>query len=200
MYYIHSIGIINSSFYNSKVKGFMNEPRIKNQIVFLGDSITDYVNFDEILPDYHIINRGIAGDTTSGVLRRLNEVISLKPTKIFILIGTNDIGMGVNTIPIANNIRTIITRIHEKLPDTKIYLQSLFPTRHHTPRPNTEIQALNIEIQSIAQNLDCTFINLYPLLLDSDGELAENYTIDGLHLSESANKKWLDFIKHYIDE
>ena len=67
-------GIIDS-YYTKKVKGFNAMPRETGRIVFLGDSITDFVNFDEVMPSYHIINRGIAGDTTSGVLRRLGEVI-----------------------------------------------------------------------------------------------------------------------------
>ena len=192
-------GIIDS-YYAKKVKEFTAMPRITGRIVFLGDSITDYVNFNEVLPSYHIINRGIAGDTTSGVLRRLAEITSLQPAKLFMLIGTNDIGQDLWTAPIARNIREIVSRVQAKTPETRIYLQAVFPTRHNHSRPNTLIQELNAEIKAIAEESACTFIDLYPLLLDGEGELAEEYTLDGLHLSDSAVAKWIAYVVPYLDE
>ena len=193
-------GIIDHPYYAEKVKEFRAMPRTEGSIVFLGDSITDYVNFDEFLPSYHIINMGIAGDTTSGVLRRLAEVISLRPRKLFLLIGTNDIGQDVMPAPIARNIREIVSRVQAKSPETRIYLQAVFPTRGSLNRPNTIIQELNAEIAAIAQEKHCTFVDLYPLLLDSEGMLAEEYTIDGLHLSNSGNAKWMAYVVPYLDE
>ena len=192
-------GIIDT-YYTKKVKEFNAMPRESGRIVFLGDSITDYVNFDEVLPSYRIINRGIAGDTTSGVLRRLGEVISLRPAKLFLLIGTNDIGQDLWTAPIARNIREIVSRIQAKSPQTRIYLQAVFPTRNFASRPNTLIQELNAEIRAIAEDLHCTFIDLYPLLLDAEGELAEEYTLDGLHLSDKAVAEWMAYVVPYLDE
>jgi len=192
-------GIIDS-YYTKKVKEFQAMPKTEGSIVFLGDSITDYVDFDALLPQYHIVNRGIAGDTTSGVLRRLGEVIALRPRKLFLLIGTNDIGNDIWTAPIARNIREIVSRVQAKSPQTRIYLQAVFPTRHIPSRPNTLVQELNAEILAIAQEMHCTFIDLYPLLLDSEGELAEEYTLDGLHLSESANARWMAYVVPYLDE
>ena len=193
-------GIIESPHYREMVKMFDSMHENTGGIVFLGDSITEFLNVDEYLHAYHIINRGIAGDTTSGVLRRLGGVIALKPRKLFLLIGTNDIGDGAFTVPIARNIREIVSRVQAKSPQTKIYLQGVFPTRHNTSRPNTEIQALNHEIAAIAEDLHCTFIDLYPLLLAPDGGLAEEYTIDGLHLSASAMTKWTAYLVPYLDE
>lgn len=169
-------------------------------IVFLGDSITDYVNFDEYLPSYKIINMGIAGDTTSGVLRRLGDVISLEPRKLFLLIGTNDIGDGIETAPIVRNIRKILERIQTRSSATKIYLQAVFPVRLTDPRINADIRALNTSLEALAGALHCTFIDLYPLLLGDDAELAEEYTVDGLHLSDAAMAKWMSFITPYLDE
>ena len=193
------LGIIDS-YYVRKVKSFQAMPRELDRIIFLGDSITDFVNFDEVLPSYRIINRGIAGDTTSGVLRRLGEVISLRPEKLFLLIGTNDLGQDVWPEAIARNIREIVSRVQAKSPQTRIYLQAVFPTRHNSSRPNELIQELNTGIRVIAEELNCTFIDLYPLLLDAEGLLAEEYTLDGLHLSDKAVAKWMEFITPYLDE
>ena len=189
-----------ASYYAEKVSEFSAMPKRTGGIVFLGDSITDFVNFADVLPSYDIINRGIAGDTTSGVLRRLGEVIDLKPRKLFILIGTNDIGDGIEAVHVAENIRRIVARVQAKSPETRIYLQAVFPTRYVGYRNNAEIQDLNAGIKAIADDLHCTFIDLYPLLLDSEGLLAQEYTLDGLHLTSKAVTKWMAFVVPYLDE
>ena len=74
------------------------------------------------------------------------------------------------------------------------------PAYHIISRPNTEILSLNREIAAIAEEKHCTFIDIYPLLLDSGGELAEEYTIDGLHLSAAAMAKWTAHLVPYLDE
>ena len=174
-------------------------PQNSGEIVFLGDSITNYVDFHKYLPSYRIINMGIAGDTTSGVLRRLNEVIAFEPSKLFLMIGINDICDGIETAPIVRSIRKILERVQARSPKTKIYLQSVFPVRLTDPRINPEVRALNTSLKSLSEAMDWTFVDLYPLLLADDGELAEEYTVDGLHLSDSAMSKWMSFIKQYLD-
>ncbi len=188
----------NTSYYEKRVKAFRTMQRNIGQILFLGDSITEGCNFKELLP-FQVINRGIAGDVTFGVLNRLDEVISLRPRKLFLLIGINDIGSGIGTGAIAGNIRQIISRLHDGTPETKIYLQSLFPTRGRTERPNSRIQELNAELKDIAEEMNCTYIDLYPLLL-IDGELGSEYTLDGLHLTGLGYNRWLDFLRPYLDE
>ena len=169
-------------------------------IVFLGDSITEFVDFDKVLPAYHIINHGIAGDTTPGVLRRLGQSTALKPRKLFLLIGTNDIGDGVSVEAVASNIKRIVSRIKDKTPGTRIYLQAVFPTRNMPNRLNALIQELNAHIQEVAREFGCTYIDLYPLLLDESGSLGQEYTVDGLHLSDKAVAKWMEFLAPYLDE
>lgn len=171
-----------------------------SEIVFLGDSITDYVDFREYLPSYRIINMGIAGDTTTGVLRRLDEVIRIEPEKLFLLIGINDICDGIETARIVRNIRKILERVKERLPRTKNYLQAVFPVRLTDIRINVEVRALNTSLRELAKALKCTFVDLYPLLLDDCGELGEEYTVDGLHLSDKAMSRWMSYITQYLDE
>lgn len=66
----------------------------KEKIVFLGDSLIDKGEWNELLSNEDIANRGINGDTTEGVLNRIDSVIALVPKKAFIMIGTNDVGRG----------------------------------------------------------------------------------------------------------
>ena len=201
---LNATSIITQPYYQIKHSIFEAMNRDKDSIVFLGDSLTDYVKFDEILRNPFIKNRGIAGDTTLGVLNRLDEVISMKPAKLFILIGTNDIRYERKPDEIIQSIRQIISRVQEESKDTKIYVQSLFPVNNikfKTRRPIETIQAVNAEIKKLADELHCTFIDLYPLLLnESDNALDVKYTIDGLHLNGKGVLKWVEYLKPYVSE
>jgi lysophospholipase L1-like esterase len=73
----------------------------------LGDSLTEWGNWHELVPEHRIINRGIAGDTSSGVLDRLQEVIERRPKVVFVMIGTNDIGLqSVDFLPESGGVRS----------------------------------------------------------------------------------------------
>ena len=104
----------------------LNKSAKPGGIVFVGDSITDFFRLNEFFHGVYIINRGIGGDTTDGVLKRLSEsVFDLSPSKVFILIGTNDIGENKSYDHIIGNIALIIDKIQNKCPEANIYLQSI---------------------------------------------------------------------------
>ncbi|MCT4544011.1 MAG: GDSL-type esterase/lipase family protein [Vallitalea sp.] len=163
-------------------------------IVFLGDSLTEHFITSEFFPEHYVINRGISGDTTDGVLNRLQEsVYNVKPEKVFLLIGTNDLGNKKEREYIINNIDRIIINIKEKLPQTKIYLQSLYPIRKEGQnkirkavvgvRNNEQINSINQNLISLSKKRDITYIDINSLLQDEDGELKYKYTLEGLHIS-----------------
>src|SRR5699024_8845969 len=75
-----------SPYYHQRATQFEDLPKTEDQIVFLGNSITDGGNWSELFQDDKIINRGINADITTGVLNRLKEVVNRKPKKVFLLI------------------------------------------------------------------------------------------------------------------
>ena len=77
--------------YKERVELFAKEPVVTGKVMFLGNSITEGGNWGELLGDKSIINRGIGGDVTFGIMKRLDDVVIRRPSKIFILIGINDI-------------------------------------------------------------------------------------------------------------
>src|SRR5690606_12338396 len=77
--------------YASRVEMFKSFPTTDKDIVFIGNSITFWADWQELLKTSHVKNRGIPGDISFGVLERLDEVIEGKPRKIFIMIGINDL-------------------------------------------------------------------------------------------------------------
>src|ERR1700754_4632915 len=112
---------------------FAKEPIVTGKIIFLGNSITEMGNWKKATGDTTVINRGIAGDITYGVLKRLKDITDRQPSKVFLLIGINDIGKDIPDAVIADNDLKIVKEIHTKCPQTKIYVQSILPLNPTMP-------------------------------------------------------------------
>ena len=193
---------MDTPYYKIKTSIFENMPRNEGSIVFLGDSLTDYVNFDEVFPDLRIKNRGIAGDTTNGVLNRLDEVLSLKPSKLFVLIGTNDIVFKKTSEETINNIKTIIKKFQAQSPNTIIYIQTLFPVNHNLGdkrRSHKAILAINDGLKKLSEEMNIILIDTYSLF-EENGELPKRYTVDGVHLNGAGILHWMNFLRTWLQD
>ncbi|MGD9605796.1 MAG: GDSL-type esterase/lipase family protein [Bacilli bacterium] len=165
----------------------------ERQVVFVGDSLTEFFKIHEFFPKLGVYNRGIASDTTVGVLDRLHDnVIVLNPRKVFVQIGTNDIQAGTKIPMIINNIKMILCELKYKLPQTKVYFLSLYPINPKAvifspffvfPRKNKTIIKINEQIKAYCDENAIPFINVYDHLIDDDGNLKKDYTVEGLHVS-----------------
>jgi len=189
----------------------LNKSAKPGGIVFVGDSITDFFRLNEFFHGVYIINRGIGGDTTDGVLKRLSEsVFDLSPSKVFILIGTNDIGENKSYDHIIGNIALIIDKIQNKCPEAKIYLQSIYPVSKAKDkkikkfivgkRSNEKIRRVNEGLKRIAKEKDVEYIDVYSHLTDEDGNLKLEYTIEGLHLTVEGYRACANVLRPYVSE
>ena len=180
-------------------------------IVFLGDSITDFFRLNEFFHGAYVINRGIGGDTTDGVLKRLPEsVYDLSPSKVFLMIGTNDLADRKSEQEIVNNIDRIVTAILENCPETKLYLESVYPVsaaRHKKikrflvgKRSNKKICRINEGLEILAANKNIPYIDVYSHLVDESGNIRLECTIEGLHLTVSGYRAVADVLKPYVME
>jgi lysophospholipase L1-like esterase len=181
----------------------------KEGIVFIGDSITDGYPVVEMLSPYVVFNRGISGDTSLQMEEHLPyTVYKIKPKKVFILIGTNDFGNGAKTEEVFQNIDRIIKEIKKNVPETKIYLQSVYPVNHNLKassvyggfdmvgiRNNKDIQDLNKKLKMIK---GITFIDIYQALCDKEGNFNPAYTEDGLHPNNYGYQAISAFLKPYL--
>ncbi|MBE0700517.1 MAG: lysophospholipase [Acholeplasmataceae bacterium] len=182
--------LILASGYDSRVKGFesLNTYAKKGGIVFVGDSITQDYNVYEYFPDLLVYNRGIGGDTTVGLEKRLEaSVFSLDPSMVVMLMGTNDFGVLESKVEaVFERIKRIVMMIKERKKEIKILLLSVYPvnetldTRTVQPRKNSDIQALNQKLMTLE---DVLYLDLYSKLADEHGRLKEAYTVEGLHIS-----------------
>lgn len=178
-----------------KAKQFskFNTQAKQNEIVFLGDSLTEFYQIEEFFHGLPIYNRGIASDTTDGVLERLEDnVISIKPSKVFLQIGTNDYKDKKKNEQIFANIKKIVTKLIEGIPGVKVYVISLYPVNSKakvyspfftSPRKNNKIIELNQMLENYCKENNITFINVFDSLIDKDGNLDKQYTVEGLHIS-----------------
>ncbi|MFT3980292.1 MAG: GDSL-type esterase/lipase family protein [Ferruginibacter sp.] len=191
------------SNYAQRVANFRSYPNSEKDIVFLGNSITDYTEWNELLQLPQARNRGISGDITFGVLERLDEVTEGKPAKIFILIGINDIARNIPDSVILDNYKRIVERIQAESPGTKIYFNSLLPVNNTFPDKNHfnkdgHIAAVNAGLWKLCADKQITFINIHPFFLDADKRLDKQYTYDGLHLNAEGYRVWARILQPYV--
>ena len=192
-----------NSYYLQRVEYFAKMPHAKNEIVFLGNSITERGEWQEILSGYRypIINRGVGGDNSFGILARMDEILMAKPRVIFLMDGINDLFRLLPTDVTINNYRRIIRKIKELSPLTKIYIESALPineemtTAAYTKGRNKLVPLLNTRIKELAKEENITYIDICPLFQDEKGNLKKEITPDGVHLKAIAYIDWVNYLK-----
>lgn len=182
----------------------------KGGICFIGDSLTEFYKTSTYLNTYNIINHGIAADTTSGVLDRLeSNVYSIEPSKVFLQIGTNDFAQNKSKEEILDNIRLILFALKENLPNAKVYSISLYPVNGKIfwfsrlvvkGRSNRSICFINKELQKFCEEENITFIDMHKILRDEHNRLKKEYCFEGLHLNTLAYEAITKELIPYLDE
>ncbi|MBO0349279.1 G-D-S-L family lipolytic protein [Phormidium pseudopriestleyi FRX01] len=189
-------------YYQHRRSLFEGLPKVSSPIIFLGDSLTDSCEWNEILNHPQILNRGIIGDTTAGVLDRLNPILASQPRQIFLMIGINDLARKKDFSGILVNYQQILTTIHQQSPQTKVYVKSVLPINKKLfeKGPSNEmIRNLNTQLQQLSDNFSYSYIDLHSQLVDENQQLDERYTIDGLHLNGTAYLIWKAAIENYVE-
>ena len=174
-------------------------------IVFAGDSITEYFPIHELLTStMPLYNRGVHGIDSLQFLEHLSsQILDLAPSKVFLLIGVNDLKKRTPE-EVYQTIQSIITKIHQQLPETQIFLLSVFPMNEspefvRTPslRNNQSISLLNDNLSRLAGDKVCWF-DVHYLLCDETGQLKRDWTVDGLHLTVSGYWAIADAIQPFL--
>lgn len=206
MYYRFKNG--RSVYYDFKVCQFekMNDEEEKNGIVFLGDSITDFCDLDTYYPGLNAVNRGIAGDMTVGVLRRMEaSVFALEPRLVVLLIGVNDLSRGYSPETVTENIMKIVDEIKSRLPYASVIVQSVYPVnsvhgKEYASRLTPLIFELNAALGALDKEHGYVFVNVYPAIGDGTGSLIREYSDDGLHPNAAGYKAISSVLAPYLKE
>jgi lysophospholipase L1-like esterase len=186
-----------STHYPERIAEFKENRLEKNDIIFLGNSITEQGgDWGKRVNNSKVKNRGISGDTTDGLLARLGELVYVKPIKIFILIGINDFFANLTAQQVYENTLLIVSTIHNESPDTKIYVQTILPTA--TASLKEKIQETNSLLQSSESTEPFMLILLHDEFKTQEGLMNWEYSTDGTHLNEKGYRVWVQKVNNLI--
>ena len=187
-------------------------PYAKENYLFLGDSITDFYDLDIYYKDLPVVNSGKSGHKCEDILKDMeNRVYKYNPTKVFLLIGTNDIAFTeITNEELVDQIIEICNEIEKHRKNVKIYVESIYPVNRNTDndkvslsmvnkRNNTRIQEINKRLEAALKDTDYKYIDMYSALADENGDLKLDYTNDGLHMSDEGYKVITKEIKKIIE-
>lgn len=167
-------------------------------LVFLGDSITQgWGTLATDFPNVKVANRGISGDTTRGVLYRLkDDVLSLNPRGVALLIGTNDIGLGEAPEVVAENIRSIMGQLRAADPKMPIIVSRVMPADASNNRPASKIQRLNALLdQAVDADPLAIRVDTYTLFANAEGNARKEEFPDLLHPNPAAYARWAEILR-----
>ena len=195
------------SYYDTKCASFevQNANLSQGQIIFIGDSITDGYHLDAFYSDLPLAtyNRGIGGDVTAGVINRLKLCLyDLKPAKIVLMIGINDINSGVTHEQLKANYETILAGIKANLPTTEVFCLSILPMQQkveaygvNLAAATARIKAMNDEIQTLAATKGYHYVDLFTPFSDGNDQMIASYSDDGLHPNNAGYVTWTSVLK-----
>ena len=202
------------NLYKERIIDFKNDPIGQNKIVFLGNSITEGGgDWNAKFGVKNIVNRGISGDITEGILDRLDEIIYYKPIAVFLLIGINDIFNAdipdrgkITPSYVSKNILKIADEITNQSPFTKIFIQTILPINreiyteindgfpeHAVPLP-IQINKINSLIKNNDLGNKYTIIDLHSAFANKHGLMDRAYSTDGVHLNDAGYELWVEYV------
>ena len=170
-------------------------------IVWMGDSITEQGWWSYLTKERNIINLGIGGDTTPGMLARLPEVLEAQPSKIFLMGGVNDLSGNRPVEEIADNVRKMLVMVKERAPKCVVYLQSIITPNDdviaypYAAGKQKQTAELNEHYKALCDEGLAVWVDLRPLLHNEKGEVREELTKDGIHIHPEAYRIWVDHLK-----
>ncbi len=201
------IGFIIAHFctFNHNKKVIIKEKKVSYSVlnennVFLGDSLTHRYDLKKYFEDKPIVNSGEDGYKTTDILDNLEKMVyEYNPSKVFLLIGTNDLPT-TSIDEIVNNIKKIVSKIKENKAYTTIYIESLYPINPEKikNRKNEDIDEINKKLEQLCKDEKINYIDINSILKNDDGNLKEEYSDDGLHMNEVAYENISNQLRQYL--
>jgi len=209
--FIIIIGILIFQINNKKCIAETKIPFEKTNYVFLGDSITSGYKVNEYFSGQHVINSGIVGNKTEDVLKELEtRVYKYNPTKIFLLIGINNLKSGEKVEKVINDIKKITDEIKNNRKYATIYIESIYPIADKKDKKDIEkivpkcnnktIKEANEKLKKLCKENNMIYIDIYSGLINKEGNLKADYTTDGLHLNDLGYFKVTKILEKYVIE
>lgn len=188
-------------YYDCRLAAHQKEGMPTGAIVWIGDSITEQGWWSFLSKEKNIVNRGIGGDTTPGMLARLPEILESSPSKIFLMAGVNDLSGNRPVEEVAANIRKMLEMIRERVPSCEVYLQSVLTPNNdvlaypYAKGKQAQTHALNEMLEAFCREGLATWVDLASLMHNERGEIREELTKDGIHIHPEAYVIWVEHLK-----
>lgn len=171
-----------------------NKQAKQGAVVFLGDSITQGWgdDFRGAFGELNVANRGISGDTTRGMLIRLeDDVLNLNPAGVVMLMGTNDLEEAAEPATTAGNVELILVALHKAQPSMPVVICNVFPSHESKKRTSKDITELNRLYGEIAKEMPhVTVVDTWSLFANPQGDASEAEFPDLLHPNAVGYAKW----------
>ncbi|EAQ56032.1 SGNH/GDSL hydrolase family protein [Vibrio sp. MED222] len=166
-------------------------------LVMFGDSITEWAPWADIFRDVSMVNRGLAGDTTTGMLRRIDTTLNVKPKLVCFMAGINDLAQGYDVEHIYQNYIDMLEVWQEN--DIRILAQSTLYVGSKLQGLNSSVELLNSKISEYCSQQGIAFLDVNSVL--SPNKLLSNeYSCDDLHLNAKAYQAWAEVLQPTIAE
>jgi lysophospholipase L1-like esterase len=156
----------------------------------LGNSITQNVNWNELLNRTDIINRGIGMDVTAGFKERLNHVTNLNPKYCFVMGGINDILFDIKVDEILTNYKDILLALKAEniipIIQSTLFVSDSYENANSI---NKKVGSLNLRLIELSKSLNVKYLDLNNIL-STNKNLKDSYTTDGIHLNAKGYLEW----------
>lgn len=187
-------------FYDQRKSIFESLPVDSSDILFAGHSLANGCEWAELFNNPRVKNRGINGEQTDGLLKRIDALTHPAPSKIFIFTGCNDLGKHAPLNTTMGNFQKIIQTIQTDCPSTKIYVLGLLPPGIGTSdNLATEIPKFNDELKKVVHETHADYIDLTLAFQDENGKFNSQYTNDGWHLMGKGYLKMKEVLQPYVN-
>jgi lysophospholipase L1-like esterase len=170
----------------------------KVDVVMIGDSITQNAIWSEIFPNIKIANRGLSGDTTEAILKRMDSILSVQPKKALIMVGIIDIYSGLSVNEIIKNYVEIIEELRAK--GIIVVVQSTLEcSKIECEGRLDKVRQLNQKLEEYSANHNFVFVDINKRLSSSEEGLLSRYSYDGIHLIGRGYSVWAEQISGAVN-
>ncbi|MFA0057151.1 SGNH/GDSL hydrolase family protein [Vibrio echinoideorum] len=168
----------------------------KADLVVFGDSITEWAPWADIFRDVSMVNRGLAGDTTTGMLRRIDTTLNVKPKLVCFMAGINDLAQGYSVDHIYQNYVEMLTTWRAQ--GITVLVQSTLHVGNKLQGLNPQVSELNKRLQAYCEQHDIEFLDVNRVLAPNQ-LLSNEYSCDDLHLNAKAYQVWAEVLQPKIE-
>ena len=181
--------------YERQVSVFESFPVEAGDVVFVGDTLVAAAPLEEMFPGLPVKNRGIVGDTSKGILERIETIAMADPAAVALMVGTFDVLGGVPRRETIARVEAILDGLTRERPDLKVAVLSVLPRDIEAVQ---SVERLNAGYADLAAARDLAFIDLASDYRGANGAIAPRFSNDGLHLNGAGYEKWRDRLMPWL--